>query len=111
MSFPIVGIGAYAGGLESFSELLARLPAETGMAYVFRAASLSFRGALCFAFGQKIWHTIFFSSKPNFKISLKLLLEPRGASPVSEKLACYGSSALSVIIGEGFFSFQEAGLL
>ena len=36
---------------------------------------------LCFAFGQKIWHTIFFSSKPNFKIF--------------PKLARYGSSALS----------------
>jgi two-component system, chemotaxis family, CheB/CheR fusion protein len=35
MSFPIVGIGASAGGLESFSELLARVPAGTGMAYVF----------------------------------------------------------------------------
>ncbi len=35
MSFPIVGIGASAGGLESFSELIARIPADTGMAYVF----------------------------------------------------------------------------
>ena len=35
MSFPIVGIGASAGGLESFSELIARVPADTGMAYVF----------------------------------------------------------------------------
>jgi two-component system CheB/CheR fusion protein len=35
MSFPIVGIGASAGGLESLSELLARVPADTGMAYVF----------------------------------------------------------------------------
>jgi two-component system CheB/CheR fusion protein len=35
MSLPIVGIGASAGGLESFSELLARIPADTGMAYVF----------------------------------------------------------------------------
>jgi two-component system, chemotaxis family, CheB/CheR fusion protein len=34
MSLPIVGIGASAGGLESFSELLARVPADTGMAYV-----------------------------------------------------------------------------
>src|SRR6202048_517400 len=34
---------------------------------------------LRFAFGQKIWHTIFFSSKPNFKIFPKLLLR-RGAS-------------------------------
>jgi chemotaxis response regulator CheB len=35
MSFPIVGIGASAGGLESFSELIAHVPAGTGMAYVF----------------------------------------------------------------------------
>ena len=35
MSLPIVGIGASAGGLESFSELLARVPADTGVAYVF----------------------------------------------------------------------------
>jgi two-component system, chemotaxis family, CheB/CheR fusion protein len=35
MSLQIVGIGASAGGLESFSELLARLPTDTGMAYVF----------------------------------------------------------------------------
>jgi two-component system, chemotaxis family, CheB/CheR fusion protein len=35
MSFTIVGIGASAGGLEAFSELIARIPAGTGMAYVF----------------------------------------------------------------------------
>ena len=35
MSFPIVGIGASAGGLEPFFELIARVPADTGMAYVF----------------------------------------------------------------------------
>ena len=35
MSLPIVGIGASAGGLESFSELLACLPAGAGLAYVF----------------------------------------------------------------------------
>jgi two-component system CheB/CheR fusion protein len=35
MSFPIVGIGASAGGLESISALLAGIPANTGMAYVF----------------------------------------------------------------------------
>jgi two-component system CheB/CheR fusion protein len=32
--FPIVGIGASAGGLEAFSELLRRLPETTGMAFV-----------------------------------------------------------------------------
>jgi two-component system, chemotaxis family, CheB/CheR fusion protein len=35
MSFPIVGIGASAGGLESFSDLIAGVPANTGMAYIF----------------------------------------------------------------------------
>ena len=32
--FPIVGIGASAGGLEAFIELLKHLPADTGMAFV-----------------------------------------------------------------------------
>ncbi len=32
--FPIVGIGASAGGLEAFQHLFARLPADTGMAFV-----------------------------------------------------------------------------
>jgi two-component system, chemotaxis family, CheB/CheR fusion protein len=31
----VVGIGASAGGLEAFSELLRYLPAKTGMAFVF----------------------------------------------------------------------------
>jgi two-component system CheB/CheR fusion protein len=34
-SFPIVGIGASAGGLEAFTQLLKHLPPTTGMAYVF----------------------------------------------------------------------------
>jgi two-component system CheB/CheR fusion protein len=33
--FPIVGVGASAGGLEAFSALLANLPQTTGMAFVF----------------------------------------------------------------------------
>jgi two-component system, chemotaxis family, CheB/CheR fusion protein len=33
-SFPIVGIGASAGGLEAFSTLLAHVPADTGMGFV-----------------------------------------------------------------------------
>src|SRR5437879_700769 len=32
--FPIVGIGASAGGLEAFTDLLKELPSDTGMAYV-----------------------------------------------------------------------------
>ena len=33
-SFPIVGVGASAGGLEAFVELLEELPSNTGMAFV-----------------------------------------------------------------------------
>ncbi len=33
-TFPIVGIGASAGGLEAFTELLTALPLDTGMAFV-----------------------------------------------------------------------------
>ncbi len=33
-SFPVVGIGASAGGLEAFTELLRHLPPDTGMAFV-----------------------------------------------------------------------------
>lgn len=32
--FPVVGIGASAGGLEAFTELLSHLPTDTGMAFV-----------------------------------------------------------------------------
>jgi len=34
-SFPVVGIGASAGGLEAFSGFLQNLPANLGMAYVY----------------------------------------------------------------------------
>ncbi len=34
MAFPIVGVGASAGGLEAFSQLLEHLPSTTGMAFV-----------------------------------------------------------------------------
>ena len=33
-SFPVVGVGASAGGLEAFTDLLGALPAATGMAFV-----------------------------------------------------------------------------
>lgn len=33
-SFPIVGVGASAGGLEAFTELLRSLPVDTGMGFV-----------------------------------------------------------------------------
>ena len=32
--FPVAGIGASAGGLEAFTELLKHLPADTGMGFV-----------------------------------------------------------------------------
>jgi hypothetical protein len=52
---------------------------------------------LRFAFGQKICHNIFFSSKANFNIVLKPLPKPRQASLFSEKLARYASTALSTV--------------
>src|SRR5262245_51531677 len=33
-AFPVVGIGASAGGLEAFRQLLIQLPADTGMAFL-----------------------------------------------------------------------------
>src|SRR5687767_1922350 len=33
-AFPIVGVGASAGGLEAFSQMLRALPVDTGMAFV-----------------------------------------------------------------------------
>jgi len=33
-TFPIVGVGASAGGLEAFTELLTALPLDIGMAFV-----------------------------------------------------------------------------
>src|SRR5262245_27738657 len=32
--FPVVGVGASAGGLEAFNQLLAHLPRDTGMAFL-----------------------------------------------------------------------------
>ena len=34
-AFPIVGVGASAGGLEAFTQLLAHIPEDSGMAFVF----------------------------------------------------------------------------
>jgi two-component system, chemotaxis family, CheB/CheR fusion protein len=34
VSFPVVGVGASAGGLDAFTQLLSTLPADTGMAFV-----------------------------------------------------------------------------
>jgi len=34
LSFPVVGVGASAGGLEAFTQLLQELPVDTGMAFV-----------------------------------------------------------------------------
>ena len=33
--FPVVGVGASAGGLEAFKELIKAIPADSGMAYIF----------------------------------------------------------------------------
>ena len=66
----------------SSSRTLARhLPFKSSTAARSCSYSLfTWAALLRFAFGQKIWHTIFFSSKPNFKIFPKLLPKPRGAS-------------------------------
>ena len=34
MPFPVVAIGASAGGLDAITELLTALPAKSGMAYI-----------------------------------------------------------------------------
>jgi hypothetical protein len=53
---------------------------KSSTAFRALAPTASFRGPLCFAFGQKIWHTNFFSSKPNFNSqSLADLLRLRKA--------------------------------
>ena len=33
-SFPVVGIGASAGGLDAFKKFITAIPSESGMAYV-----------------------------------------------------------------------------
>jgi two-component system, chemotaxis family, CheB/CheR fusion protein len=38
--FPVVGIGASAGALEAIPELVAELPAHTGMAFFWCSISL-----------------------------------------------------------------------
>jgi DNA repair protein RadC len=55
-------------------------------------------GALLrFAFGRKICHNIFFSSKANFKNSPEAAPKASPSFSVSEKLARYGSTALSSV--------------
>ena len=34
LPFPVVGVGASAGGLEAYTELLDAMPPDTGMAFV-----------------------------------------------------------------------------
>src|ERR1700751_5363818 len=53
-SFPVVGIGASAGGLQAICELLAELPAKTGMAFLFvQHLSPSHRSFLADILSQK----------------------------------------------------------
>ena len=33
--FPVVGVGASAGGLEAFKQLVKAIPVDSGMAYIF----------------------------------------------------------------------------
>lgn len=69
--FLVVGLGASAGGLEAFRELLEALPASTGMAFVFatpgarpREHAVHFAGGL---YPKNIWRwspTTSMSSRP-----------------------------------------------
>src|ERR1035437_5649929 len=61
LPFPVVAIGASAGGLEAFTALLQNLTADTGMAFVL------------------IQHL-----SPSHKSMLAVLLEKKSAMPVTE---------------------------
>jgi two-component system, chemotaxis family, CheB/CheR fusion protein len=94
-SFPVVGVGASAGGLEAFSQLLAHLPDDTGMAFVLvqhldpkHASKLSDLLAkstrmpvLNAAHGLKVQPGRVYVIPPNTTLSIAegvLRLEPRG---------------------------------
>ena len=67
-------------------------PLKSSSASVLLILRPLFRGLLCVpSLRQKVWRTIFFCPKPNFKIFPK----PRRASQSPKKLSRYGSSALS----------------
>jgi two-component system CheB/CheR fusion protein len=97
--FPIVGIGASAGGLEAFTQLLSHLPEDTGMAFVLvqhldpdhpsqltsllsRATTMPVREVKN---GMGIEPNHIYVIPPNANMNLsasKLKLTPRGKSPV-----------------------------
>ena len=72
-------------------------PFKSSTAFRALAPAASFRGSQSyrFAFGQKIWHTIFFSSESELQNIPEAAPEASRSFSVSEKLARYGSSALS----------------
>jgi two-component system CheB/CheR fusion protein len=95
VNFPVVGIGASAGGLEAFTQLLAQLPTDGGMALVlvqhFEPTHRSFLGeALVHAtempvsearHGQRVEPNHVYVIPPGADISIekgRLLLAPRG---------------------------------
>ena len=93
-SFPIVGIGASAGGLEAYQQLLTHLPDDTGMAFVLiqhldphhesRLAELLARNTQMpvgeAAHGQKVEPNHFYIIPPNVNLAIvegKLHVSPR----------------------------------
>jgi two-component system CheB/CheR fusion protein len=108
-SFPIVGVGASAGGLEAFNQLLSHLPAETGMAFVLvqhldpghpsqltalLAKTTSLR-VLEIKNGMAIEPNHVYVIPPNKNLNLadrKLKLTPRGKAPVPHPVDFFFSS-------------------
>jgi two-component system CheB/CheR fusion protein len=107
--FPIVGIGASAGGLEAFTQLLSRLPERTGMAFVLvqhldpdhpsqltnllsKAASISVREVKD---GMAIKPDQVYVIPPNANLRLaqgKLRLTPRGDERIPHPVDHFFSS-------------------
>ena len=73
-SFPIVGVGASAGGLEAFSALLRRLPLDTGMGFVLvQHLDPEHDSALAQLLGRA-------TSLPVHEVTNNLHVEPRSTS-------------------------------
>ncbi len=107
--FPIVGIGASAGGLEAFTQLLSRLPDNTGMAFVLvqhlhpghpsQLANLLAKATTMPVIeikdGMSPKPNHIFVIPPNTNLDLvegKLRLTPRGDSPVAHSVNHFFSS-------------------
>ncbi|HEY1718313.1 MAG TPA: chemotaxis protein CheB [Verrucomicrobiae bacterium] len=101
--FPIVGIGASAGGLEAFTQLLTHLPGDTGMAFVLvqhldpthpsQLASLLAKATpmpvLEIKDGMNIKPNQVYVIPPNKNLNLadgKLILAPRGKTRIANSV-------------------------